>query len=415
MLEALVIGAGQAGLAISHHLSSEGIEHLVVERGRVGETWRTQRWDSFALNTPGWGSLLPGDVADTATADGFALRDAFVEYLDDYARRAAVPVRTGVRVAQVKARRSGRGFDVETDGSGRLAARAVIVAAGFQRVPRLPAAAADLPPDVTQLHSSAYRNPAALPAGAVLVVGSAQSGVQVTEDLLDAGRTVYLATSRVARMRRRYRGRDIFAWLLDIGFFDQTVAMLPDPALEFAPLPMISGLGPLGHTVSLPWLAERGATLLGHVDGVHGGRMLFRDDLGANIGWADARSADINRAIEAVIASRSMSAAPPEPDPVDEPHPNPARVHAPTALDLADAGIATVIWTTGVTADLSFLPAETIGPAGHPLHTDGVAAIPGLYFLGLPWQRNRASGIIAGTTTDAGILVGQIAAHLTGH
>ncbi len=414
MLETLVIGAGQAGLAASHHLSRAGVDHVVLERGRIGETWRTQRWDSFALNTPGRGSVLPGDLEGPSPADGFAGRDAYVAYLQAYAGRAAVLPQTGVSVSRVRRRPDGSGFDVSTDVAGELAARTVIVAAGAQRVPRLPAMAADLPADVTQLHSSAYRNPDQLPAGAVLVVGGAQSGVQIVEDLLDAGRSVHLATSRVARMRRRYRGRDIFDWLFEIGFFDQTLAMLPNPAMEFAPLPMISGLGPLGHTVSLQWLVERGVSLLGRLAGLDHGRLAFDDDLGANIAWADARSAEVSHSIDAAIASKGLNAPPPEPDPVDQPYPDPSAVHGPTSLDLVAAGISTVVWTTGVTGDLSFLPDEALGPGGHPIQRDGKSGIPGLWYLGLPWQRNRASGIIAGTVADAPLLVGQVKEYLAG-
>jgi putative flavoprotein involved in K+ transport len=413
MLEAIVIGGGQAGLAMSHHLSRAGLEHVILERGRVGETWRSQRWDSFALNTPGRHSALPGDSEGAGPADGFAHRDDFVSYLDDYAHRAAVPVQTGVSVTEVRARATGDGFVVRTDGSEAREARAVVVATGLQRVPRLPPFAADLPRDVQQLHSSAYRNAAALPSGAVLVVGSAQSGVQVVEDLLEAGRMVYLATSRVGRLRRRYRGRDIVSWLFDIGFFSQAVATLPNPAMQFAPQPMISGVGPFGHTVSLQSLADRGVTLLGHVDGVDGGRLVLRDDLGANVAWADERSAEVNQGLEAAIARKRIDAAPLEADAADDPHPDPAALHSPTLLDLAGAGISTVIWTTGVTGDLSFLPPEAVSPDGRPSHTEGVAAIPGLYFVGLPWLRNRASGIIPGAGADAAFLVQHIAERLS--
>jgi putative flavoprotein involved in K+ transport len=412
MLEAIIVGGGQAGLAISHHLSRAGIGHAVFERGRVGETWRSQRWDSFALNTPGWCSRLPGDTDGAGPDDGFALREDFVRYLDEYAARAAVPIQTGVSVTQVAPLASGEGYTVRTNATDPFEARTVIIATGLQRLPRVPAFAADLPRDVQQLHSSAYRNPGVLPVGAVLVVGSAQSGVQVAEDLLDAGRTVYLSTSRVARARRRYRGRDTFAWFRDSGFFDQTIARLPDPAMQFAPQPAISGVGRYGHTVSLQWLADRGATLLGHVDGVLGGGLSIRDDLGANIQWGDERSADIKRLIEAWIVGSEIDAASIEADPADEPHPNPRAVHSPETLDFEIAGIATVIWTTGVTGDFSFLPAAALDAEGRPLHVDGASPLPGLYYLGLPWLRNRASGIIPGAGADAAILAERLSERL---
>lgn len=407
-----MVGGGQAGLAMSHYLSRAGIGHVVLERGRVGETWRSQRWDSFALNTPGWYSRLPGDTEGAGPADGFALRDDFVRYMDDYARRAAVPIQTGITVTQVVPRSSGDGFTVRTDATDPLDTRAVIIATGLQRLPKVPTFAADLPQDVQQLHSSAYRNPGALPQGAVLVVGSAQSGVQVAEDLLGDGRSVYLSTSRVPRARRRYRGRDTFAWLRDLGFFDQTVALLPDPAMQFAPQPAISGVGRLGHTVSLQWLAGRGVTLLGHIDGVRTGKLALRDDVGANIQWGDERSADIKGMIEARVHQGGIDAGSIEPDPADEPHPNPGALHSPETLDFDLAGIGTVVWTTGVTGDLSFLPTAALAGDGRPLHSDGASPLSGLYFVGLPWLRNRASGIIPGADADAAFLTERLAARL---
>jgi len=413
-VEVLIVGAGQAGLAISHHLGQRGVDHVVLEQGRVGETWRSQRWDSFALNTPGWISHLPGDERGAGPADGFAPRDVFVAYLADYVERRRLPIRQGVAVTSVEPDPVG-GFVVQAADSEPVRANAVVVAAGMQRAPRIPAAASAIPPSIAQIHSLAYRNPAQLPPGAVLVVGSAQSGGQVAEDLLDAGRTVYLATSRVGRAPRRYRGRDIVAWLNDVGFLAHTVATLPNPATQFAPWPIISGLGRFGHTLSLQLLAERGAHLLGRVSGAEGGRLLLTDDLGANIAWGDARSAELTRMIDGWIAGHGIDAPPPEPDPADEPHPDPASVHSPEQLDLGAAGISTVVWTTGVTGEFGWLPPATVGVDGHPLHADGVSPLPGLYFMGFPWLRNRASGIIFGVNADAAFIAERVAEHLGAH
>ena len=409
MVEAVVVGAGQAGLAISYHLGRRGVDHVVLEQGRVGESWRSQRWDSFALNTPGWCSRLPDDEAGAGPADEFAHRDAFVAYLEWYAARRGLPIRSGVTVTSVEPV-AGGGFAVRAHGSDPITAKWVVVAAGIQRVPRIPEVASSLPPAISQIHSVAYRNPAQLPTGAVLVVGSAQSGGQVAEDLLDTGRTVYLATSRVGRVRRRYRGRDCFAWLVRSGFLAQTVATLPNPAMQFAPQPIISGLGQYGHTLSLQFLAERGAHLLGHVSGASEGRLLLADDLGANIAWADARSAEANQMMDGAIARDGIDVPPAEFDPADAPHPNPGAVHSPASLDFDAAGISTVVWTTGVKGDFSWLPAGAVGPEGHPIQAEGVSPMPGLYFVGLPWQRNRASGIILGVDADAA----SIADHITG-
>ena len=409
--DTVVIGAGQAGLAVSHHLGLGAVGHVVLEQGRVGETWRSQRWDSFALNTPGWASRLPGDDAGAGPADEFAPRDAFAAYLQRYAEHRHLPIRTGVTVTAVEHAAAG-GFIVRTGAMDPIATRTVVVASGSQRLPRMPAVAAALPASVTQVHSVAYRNPAQLPPGAVLVVGSAQSGGQIVEELLDAGRTVYLSTSRVPRVRRRYRGLDCFAWLVDTGFLDQTIATLPNPAMEFVPQPIISGLGRSGHTVSLQFLAERGARLLGHVTGVADGRLVLADNLGANIAWADARASEMLGMFDAWIARNGVNAPPREPDVADDPHPNPGAVHAAEALDFDAAGISTVIWTTGVRGEFNWLPPAAVAADGRPIHAEGVSPLPGLYFAGVPWQRNRASGIIKGAGEDAALLVARITEHL---
>ncbi len=406
--DAVVIGAGQSGLAASHHLARRGVDHAVLERATIGDTWISQRWDTFKLNTPGWSSRLPDDDGGPAPADEFATRDAFVAYLRRYADMHRLPMRTGVNVTAVEFA-SGGGFVVTADGSEPIRASAVVVASGSQRMPRIPAEAASVPASVTQIHSVAYRNPDGLPRGGVLVVGSAQSGGQITEDLLEAGRIVHLATSRVARVPRRHRGRDCFHWLGEIGFWEQTVAMLPNPAMHSWPQPIISGVGRYGHTLSLQYLAERGAHLLGRFRGAEDGRLRFADDLGANVAWADERSAAMVRAFDEWIARNGVDAPPAEIDEADRPHWNPAALHAPETLDLDDAGISTVIWTTGLRGDYSWLPPTAVA-GGVPIQTGGLSPMPGLYFLGLPWQRNRASAIMRGAGADAA----SVADHLAG-
>jgi putative flavoprotein involved in K+ transport len=415
MEDAVVVGAGPAGLAASWHLGRRGVGHVVLERGRIGETWRTQRWDSFTLNTPTWMSRLPGGGAEPGPSDGFVPRDAWIAHLDDYARRSGLPVRSGTEVTSLETRPDGS-FEVRLGGPSAetVVARCVVVASGFQRVPRTPALAADLRAGVLQVHTAAYRNAGLLPAGAVLVVGSAQSGGQVAEDLLDAGRTVYLSTSRVSRLRRRTRGRDTFEWLVPAGWLDQEVASLADPAMRFAAQPITSGVGRFGHTLSLQWLEERGARLVGRLRAIDGGSVLFDDDLGANIRFADEQSAAANRQVAESLAARGLDATLPplEDDPADRPHPDPALVHGPATLDLERAGVGTLIWATGVGCRLDWLPRSLLDEHGAPRHEDGSTPVPGLYVLGLPWLRSRGSGIVYGMDRDASAITDRVTERL---
>jgi putative flavoprotein involved in K+ transport len=334
---------------------------------------------------------------------------------DRHALSSGLPIRTGAEVTGLAARPDGT-FEVRVGGADpeMIVARCIVVASGAQREPRTPALAADLPGEVEQLHTVAYRNAAQLPAGAVLVVGSAQSGGQVAEDLIEAGRTVYLSTSRVARVRRRTRGTDTLEWLVMAGWADQTVASLADAALRFAPQPITSGVGRFGHTLSLQWLEERGARLLGRLRGVEGGRLLFDDDLGANVRFGDDQSAIASRQVAAFLDARGLTATLPplEDDPADDPHPAPESLHAPTVLDLERAGVSTVIWATGVTGRFDWLPASLLDERGAPRHDDGAMAPPGLFVLGPPWLRNRGSGIVYGMDRDAAAITDRLVAHL---
>lgn len=364
-IRAVIVGAGQSGLAASWHLSRRGIDHVVLERGRVGETWRSQRWDSFALNSPNWMNRLPGEPEGHAPREAFLTRDKWIDHLEAYADGQGLPVRTATAVTAVTAGRQRGTFVVATANEGdgtedAIEARHVIVASGAQSVPKIPALSTALPPWVRQLHTADYRAPTRLPSGAVLVVGSAQSGVQVVEDLLDVGRSVYLCTSAVPRLRRRQRGRDSLEWLTVIGFNDMTPDRLPDPRMQFAPQPQISGVGPLGHTVSLQDLAVRGARLLGRPVRVEGDQVVLDDSLG-----------------EA-------------------------------------SGVSTVIWATGFDGDFGFLPPSVFDDRGLPIHDRGAAGIPGLHFMGLRWMTKRKSAkrksaLILGADADAADLAERIA------
>lgn len=412
MIDAVIIGAGQSGLAASWYLTRRGLEHVVLERGEVGESWRSQRWDSFALNTPNWMNRLPGEPDDLAPRDAFLTRDAWIDHLQEYVEARELPIRTATAVTSVETGPRPGTFLVSAsaaEGGDTIETRHVIVASGAQVVPKVPALSAALPPWVRQVHTADYRAPAALPNGAVVVVGSAQSGVQVAEDLIDAGRTVYLCTSAVGRLRRRQRGRDTLEWLVDAGVYETTPEQLPDPRLQFEPIPQISGLGRFGHTVSLQSMAGRGARLLGRPVGVEGDRLLLDDSLGANVAYGDRVSAEINGLVERWIREAGRALPPQDPDLADEPHPDPISIHGPTALDLEASGISTVIWATGFDGDFGFLRGAEIDDRGVPIHDRGAARMPGIHFLGLRWMTRRKSALICGADAAAAALADRIA------
>ncbi len=407
-LETIVIGAGQAGLGVSRELVRRGVDHIVLERGDIGETWRSQRWDAFRLNSPGWMNRLPDDV-DAVEPDAFPSAPEFVRGLERYAFRQRLPVRPGVTVVAVAPLRTAEGFSIATD-DGVFEARSVVVASGAARVPRIPAVASALPGSVIQLHAAEFRSADTLPAGAVLVVGGAQSGVQIADDLLDAGRDVYLATSRVGRLPRRYRGRDAFAWLVEDSFFDER---LPAPGVAPPTSPQISGAGGC-RTLSLQHLERRGATLLGRLTGASGPRVGLADDVAGNAAFADAVACAVRRRIDAHIERVGADAPAPEPDPADEPYPERSLPHGPAELDLRGAGVRSVIWASGFGSDTGYLRLPVVGKRGRIVQREGATAVPGLFVVGQPWQRNRGSGNIFGVAADAPHVAELVARRMLG-
>jgi putative flavoprotein involved in K+ transport len=410
-LEAVVIGAGHAGLAMSRRLTDAGIEHIVLERGEIGESWRTQRWDSFQLNTPNAMNRLPGGP-EHARPDEFLGRDAWIAELEAYARTGSLPIRTHANVTAVTPA-ADRGFDVAIGGDEMVHTRSVVVASGIANTQKLPPAAREIDRRIEVLTTGTYRRPSQLPPGAVLVVGSAQSGCQIAEDLLDAGREVYLATGTVARAPRRLRGRDTLAWLAESGWMAQRREDLPDPAGIRAAQPQISGVGPRGHTVSLQGLARRGVTLLGHFESADRTRLRFGDDLAQHVRFGDEGSAKIRQHVDDYIARSGIAAPASESDPADEPA-DAESFHGPTELELADRGVHAVVFSTGFGTDYSWLRAPVVGPDGSIAHREGRTAVDGVYFVGLLWMRVRRSAIIAGAMDDSAYVAAQVAARRDG-
>ena len=399
MTDCLVVGAGPAGLASSAALTQLGVDHVILERSRAGETWRTQRWDTFRLNTPGWMNRLLGEQARYAYAD----RAEVVKRLEQLAGTS--PIHTGVRVTRLTA--AGGGYALRTSG-GELRSRAVVVATGDQNVPRIPALARRLPDRVAQYHTADYAGPEQLLDGAVLVVGSGQSGCQITEDLLLAGRRVVLATSPVARLPWRHRGRDSFEWLAEAGFFDQRPQDLPDPSAARPTQPIVASGG---RSLSLQALARAGAKLVGRlVDGT-GERLSFDDSAKANVAAGDAGAERMRSTMDDFIRRNDLTASPAEPDGTDAPV---ELDPPPTTLDMREDDIGSVVWCTGFTGDFSWLNPSMLDGNGQPRRAGHSAVTPGVWYVGLTWLTQRSSGIFFGFPRDAAAVADAVKAHLNG-
>lgn len=409
--DVVVIGAGQAGLAVSYFLTQSRVRHVVLERGAVGESWRTQRWDSFCLNTPNWCNSLPGLEFGGRTLEAFGHRNELVSYFERYADVFDLPVRERTRVTRLTRLATG-GYEVRTD-DGSLHGRAVVLANGSMSRPRVPAIAANLPADVLSISAGDYRSPGEIPEGSVLVVGSGQSGCQIAEDLLDAGRRVLLCASRVGRVPRTYRGRDILAWWHDMGFLNVGVDDLEDPAMQFAAQPHVSGTKG-GHTLSLQSLARDGATLLGRAVDIQGGRIVVGDDLLDSIAFADKKSADFKAAVDEWIDQHGVEAEAPGADPGEPPLPDLEGSDEIREIELDKLGVSAVIWCTGYDADWSWVDVDVFDPDGRPRHKGGVTESHGLYFIGHPWLSRRGSGILYGVGDDAARIVDHVRREVLG-
>lgn len=399
-VDTLVVGGGQAGIAMSEHLGRAGIGHLVLERHRIAERWRSERWDGLVANGPAWHDRFPGMEFSGHAPDSFPSKDAVADYLAAYAERIAAPVRCGVEVTRASRIEGRSGFRVETS-AGPLEARRLVAATGpFQR-PLVP----PLVPEgvgVLQLHSSAYRNPEQLPEGAVLVVGAGSSGVQIADELRRAGRTVWLSVGPHDRPPRAYRGRDYCWWLGVLGKWD---APAPAPGTEHVTIAVSGARG--GHTVDFRRLAWQGITLLGRAKGFEAGTMRFAPDLAETIARGDANYLSVLDEADAHAARHGLD-LPEEPE-ARRFDPDPDCVTDPVlALDLARAGVSSIVWATGYALDFGWLDAGAFDDRGRPVHRRGVSPEPGLYFLGLPWLSRRGSSFIWGVWHDARYLADQI-------
>ena len=406
-IETVIVGAGQAGLTMSWWLQQAGREHVLLERQtRLGGGWQ-DRWDAFRLVSPNWTASFPGYAYDGDDPHGFMPRDEIFGRVARYAQVIAAPVVLGAQVTSMSARPSG-GFGLETS-LGPIVAANVIVATGSFHTPRIPPISANLPRRLVQLHSSSYRNESSLPQGAVLVVGTGQSGVQLAEELHDTGRQVILSVGHAGRVPRRYRGHDIFRWVGGMAIQGErlgaplpSVESLADPRLRFAGNPHLSGHGG-GHDTNLRQFAAEGMTLIGRIESVDGERLRLAPDLAQNLAFADQFfDLRFRGPIEAYIERLGVAVTPDDRQPFvfDPP--------VPDEVDLAAAGVNSVLWTSGYRMEYGWIDLPIFDAAGYPRQVRGVTDIPGLYFLGLLWQHNNASATLMGPNADAAYLARQM-------
>ncbi|MFP6594271.1 MAG: NAD(P)/FAD-dependent oxidoreductase [Dehalococcoidia bacterium] len=395
-VETLIVGAGQAGVAMSEHLSNCGVPHLVLERGRIAERWRSGRWDSLVANGPAWHDRFPGMEFSDIDPDAFAPKEMVADYFVAYAEKIGAPIRCGVEVKEVQRNVGRPGFRIETS-EGVIEANSVVAATGPFQHPVVPAVVPE-DAEITQLHSNDYRNPDQLPEGVVLVVGAGASGTQIADELLNAGKPVYLSVGPHDRLPRSYRGRDYVWWIGVLGKWDAV-------GMEHMTIAVSGAQG--GHTVDFRRLATQGMTLVGRTESFKQGVMHFASDLVNNLAQGDASILSMLDEADAYVAHNGLDL--PLESEARKIEPDPRCVTDPILeLNLAEAGITSIVWATGFTVDFSWLKVDAFDEAGKPKHQRGISAEPGVYFLGLPWQSRRASSFIWGVWHDAKFLADHI-------
>ncbi len=407
ILEVIIIGAGHAGLSASYYLKHLGLEHVIFERGRIGESWRS-RWDSFTMITSNRQNVLPGASYKGKNPDGFSKVEDFVVTLEDYAAKFQLPVTQNANVISIEKTEDSPYFTVtvmhDSEGERKHNCWQVIIASGIHSKLNIPAFANTISVGITQIHSTAYRNPEQFPEGAVLVVGSSQSGSQIAEELADTGRKVFLCTSKVPRVPRRYRGRDIVDWMLDSRWADTRADEKSDPRLLSAKVPLLSGIGKSGHSLSLHHLAGKGVSLLGSLENANESAVFLKEDLKENITYADEYASRVKAAIDTFIQKNPLQAIEAGPDEPEIFEVNPCYGFSVPSLDFAKHDIKSILWATGYTANFDFIRMAVLDHEGQPKHKNGITSVEGLYFLTYPGIKSLKSQLISGIK-DAATLI----------
>jgi putative flavoprotein involved in K+ transport len=396
-IDTVIVGAGQAGLAMSYHLSQRGREHIVLERARIAERWRSQRWDSLMFQFPNWSIELPGCLYAGDNPDGFSHKNEVLAFIEAYAIRIAAPVRIGVEVLSLRPGARPDRYLLATN-RGEFESRNVVIATGPYQRPRIPALANGLPPDVLQVHASSYRNPERLPPGGVLVIGSGASGCQISEELLAAGRHVFFAIGRHRRVPRRYRGRDVFWWRRILGHLDQKVEDTPVEKRE--PPPLVTGVGG-GHDVDIRSYGKDGITLLGHVRQIDDGRISLAEDLEQSLMAGDQTFNEFTSAVDGHLGNSDVARTRISTSPS-------TGQRVVTELDVARANIRSVVWATGYVLDFRWIHLPLFDQRGEPVQRRGITSAPGIYFLGLAWMHKVKSSFLYGVGEDAEYLAERI-------
>jgi putative flavoprotein involved in K+ transport len=411
-IDTVIIGAGHAGLTMSYFLSQRGLEHVIVERGRVGERWISERWDSFHFQFPNWTIELPGYKYQTQDPDGFVSGRQIVRFIQEYADFIKAPVRSGVDVTALEISSNSMPYLLRTT-AGAIEASNVVIATGQREKGVIPQFSSDVPNDIRQLHSSAYRNPDELAPGAVMVVGSGASGFQIAEDLHQNGRQVYVCMGRHRRLARRYRGRDYAWWASEQGLFERRWADLPaarQSTASIPPGPLLTGVNG-GYEADWRELASKGIVLLGRLKAVKGARLELAADLEDNLAKGEEWVANFKKSVDDYIAKNQLDF------PTDSSPRLEGGASAPILeLDLKSAGITSIIWATGFGNDYAWLKLPLLDERREPVHARGVTQFPGIYFIGLRWLYKQKSGFLSfgGPGEDAAYLAEQIAARHNG-